>query len=92
MLVAFGQSSGVVPPFDLRVLNNRGSLFVTRPSLRDYTRTRQELSSRAGELLDWVAKGEFSVRVHEVLPLDWAADAQRMLEARTTSGKLVLTP
>jgi NADPH2:quinone reductase len=92
MLVAFGQSSGVVPPLDLRVLNDRGSLFVTRPSLRDYTRTREELSSRAGELLDWVAKGELSVRVHEVLPLDRAADAQRMLEARATSGKLVLTP
>ncbi|MGO8992001.1 MAG: quinone oxidoreductase family protein [Polyangiaceae bacterium] len=92
MLVAFGQSSGVVPPFDLRILNDRGSLFVTRPSLRDYTRTHEELASRAAEVLGWVARGELSVRVHEVLPLDRAADAQRMLEARVTSGKVVLAP
>jgi NADPH:quinone reductase len=92
MLVAFGQSSGLVPPFDLRILNDRGSLFVTRPSLRDYTRTHEELSSRAAEVLGWVARGELSVRVHEVLPLERAADAQRMLEARATSGKVVLTP
>jgi NADPH2:quinone reductase len=92
MLVSFGQSSGVVPPFDIRTLNDRGSLFVTRPSLRDYTRTREELSSRAGDVLGLVARGELSVRVHAALPLDRAADAQRMLEARATSGKVVLTP
>lgn len=91
LLVAFGQSSGVVPPFDLRALLDRGSLFVTRPSLHDYTRTRAELSSRAADVLGWVARGDLSVRVHEVLPLERAADAHRMLEGRGTSGKLVLT-
>ena len=92
LLVSFGQSSGPVPPVDLRALLDRGSLFVTRPSLRDYTRTPEELSARATEVLGWVARGELSVRVHEALPLARAADAHRMLEGRGTSGKLVLSP
>jgi NADPH2:quinone reductase len=90
MLVSFGQSSGVVPPFELRQLNDHGSLFVTRPSLRDYTRTREELCARADDVLGWVARGELSVRVHETFSLERAGEAHRMLEGRGTSGKLVL--
>ncbi len=92
MLVSFGQSSGSVPPFELRQLNDHGSLYVTRPSLREYTKTRDELTMRADEVLGWVARGELSVRMHQsVLPLERAGDAHTMLEGRGTSGKLVLS-
>ena len=92
MLVLFGQSSGPVPPLEVRVLSDLGSLFLTRPSLRDYTLTREELVDRASTVLDAVARGALSVRIHEVLPLERAADAHRLLEGRGTSGKLVLAP
>ncbi|HEY2518100.1 MAG TPA: quinone oxidoreductase [Polyangiaceae bacterium] len=92
MLVLFGQSSGPVPPFELRVLSDLGSLFVTRPTLRDYTRTREELVDRATTVLQAVARGELDVRIHSVLPLERAAEAHRLLEGRGTSGKLVLAP
>ncbi len=92
MLVLFGQSSGRVPPFDLQVLNARGSLFVTRPTLRDYTATRAELLERAGAVLGAVAHGKLDVRIHAELPLEQAAEAHRALESRTTTGKLLLVP
>jgi NADPH2:quinone reductase len=92
MLVLFGQSSGKVPPVDLQVLNARGSLFVTRPTLRDYVATRSELVERAGAVLGAVARGELRVRVHAEYPLERAADAHRALESRATSGKLLLVP
>ncbi|MBV9947993.1 MAG: quinone oxidoreductase [Myxococcales bacterium] len=92
LFVSFGQSSGPVPSFAPRVLSDHGSLFFTRPTLRDYTRTREELESRAGEVLGWAASGAIAVRIHAVLPLDRAADAQRLLESRATTGKLVLQP
>jgi NADPH2:quinone reductase len=92
MLVLFGQSSGKVPPLDLQVLNARGSLFVTRPTLRDYVATRAELVERAGAVLGAVARGGLRVRVHAEFPLEHAADAHRALESRATSGKLLLVP
>ncbi len=92
MMVLFGQSSGRVPPVDLQVLNARGSLFVTRPTLRDYVATRAELVERAERVLEAVARGELSVRIHAEYPLERARDAHRDLEARATSGKLVLVP
>jgi NADPH2:quinone reductase len=92
MLVLFGQSSGRVPPFDLQVLNARGSLFVTRPKLGDYTATRAELLERANGVLGAVARHELAVRIHAEFTLDRAADAHRALESRATSGKLVLVP
>jgi NADPH2:quinone reductase len=91
MLVLFGQSSGRVPPFDLQVLNQRGSLFVTRPTLGDYVATRAELLERGGAVLGAIARGELRIRVHETYPLARAADAHRALESRKTSGKLLLT-
>jgi NADPH:quinone reductase len=91
-MVLFGQSSGRVPPVDLQVLNARGSLFATRPTLRDYIATRAELLERADAVLGAVARGTLTVRVHAELPLDKAADAHRMLESRATTGKLLLTP
>lgn len=92
MMVLFGQSSGPVPPVDLNILNPKGSLFVTRPSLGFYTATRDELLWRAGDLLKWIGAGELDVRVDRTVPLAQAAEAQRALESRATSGKVLLAP
>lgn len=92
MLVLFGASSGAVPPFDLIRLSQMGSLYVTRPTLKDYTATRSELEQRAGDIFRAVAKGELMLRVEHVYPLADAAHAHRDLEARKTTGKLLLIP
>ena len=92
MLVLFGQSSGRVGPFDPQVLNGKGSLFLTRPSLYHYVRTRHELTARAVDVLSWVKRGELDVRIGATFPLARAADAHRALEGRTTTGKVVLVP
>ncbi|MDX1676170.1 MAG: zinc-binding dehydrogenase, partial [Longimicrobiales bacterium] len=89
-LVLYGQSSGPVEPFDPRDLAAGGSLFLTRPNLRDYATDRAEVGWRAGELMDAVRRGELEVRVHDVLPLENAAEAHRRLEGRETSGKVLL--
>ncbi len=92
LLVLFGQSSGPVPPFDPQVLNQKGSLFFTRPSLVHYIATRDELLARATELFGWIASGQLELRVHARYPLARAADAHRDLEGRKTTGKLLLIP
>jgi NADPH2:quinone reductase len=92
MLVLYGQSSGPVPPFDPQLLNRKGSLFLTRPSLSHYVATREELLQRAGQVLSWVADGSLTVRVGREYPMAEAADAQRALAARETTGKLLLLP
>jgi NADPH2:quinone reductase len=92
VLVLFGQSSGRVPPFDLQLLNARGSLFVTRPKLGDYVATRGELLERASAVLNAIARGELAIRIHAEFPLSRAEDAHRALESRATSGKLLLVP
>jgi NADPH:quinone reductase len=92
MLVLFGQSSGAVPPVDPQVLNRKGSLFLTRPTLHHYTITRGELLERAGDVLGWVRDGSLRVRIDRALPLAEAAEAHRALEARETSGKVLLVP
>jgi NADPH2:quinone reductase len=91
LVVLFGQSSGVVPPFDLGRLNALGSLFVTRPSLAHYTATREELELRAGEVLAAVAAGTLRVRVGARFPLADARRAHEALESRGTTGKVVLS-
>ncbi len=90
-MVLYGQASGPVPPVDLQILNTKGGLFITRPSLLQYTATRAELLERANDLFQWMLKGELIVRIDSVFPLARAADAQRKLESRTTMGKLLLT-
>lgn len=92
MLALFGQSSGTVPPFDAAVLAQKGSLFLTRPSLAHYTRTREELLWRAGEVLSWIGAGELKLRIEKRLPLAEAAEAHRQLEGRATTGKVLLLP
>lgn len=92
MLALFGQSSGPVPPFDLGLLAQKGSLFVTRPSLAHYAATRDELLWRAGEVLGWIASGALKLRVEKTFPLAEAAEAHRQLEGRKTTGKVLLIP
>ena len=92
MLVLYGQSSGPVPPFDPQILNRKGSLFLTRPTLAHYVATREELLDRAGQVLDWVADGSLSVRIGREYPLADAAEAQRALAGRETTGKVLLVP
>ena len=92
LLVAFGQSSGAIPPFNLAVLNQKGSLYVTRPSLGAYTSRREELLTSAGALFDLVATGKVKINVNQTYPLSRVADAHRDLEARKTTGSTVLLP
>jgi NADPH:quinone reductase len=89
-LALFGQSSGPVPPFDPSILNGKGSLFLTRPSLGHYLLTREELLSRAGDVLNAVDAGKLRLRIDRTYPLADAAAAHRDLEARKTAGKLLL--
>jgi NADPH2:quinone reductase len=91
LLALFGQSSGPVPPFDPSILNAKGSLFLTRPGLGHYLLTRDELLWRAGDVLGWVASGALKLHIGGTYPLAQAADAHRDLEARKTTGKLLLT-
>ena len=87
-MVLFGGASGAVPPFDLIKLSQRGSLFVTRPSLVHYIATREELEWRAHDVLS----GGFNFRIHKIYPLSEAEQAHRDLEGRKTTGKLLLKP
>ena len=91
-LVLFGGASGAVPPFDLIRLSQLGSLYVTRPTLRDYVSTREDLEHRARDVFRWVADGSLKLRVAHTYPLFEAAQAHRDLEGRATTGKLLLLP
>jgi len=92
VLVLYGASSGPVPPFDPQRLNQGGSLFLTRPSLGHYTLTREELLGRAGDVLQWVTSGRLRVRIGGRYPLAEARRAHEDLQARRTTGKLLLLP
>jgi len=92
MLALFGQSSGPVSAFDASLLAKGGSLFLTRPSLANYTATREELSWRAGEVLSWVKNGTLRLRISGTFALKDAAEAHRQLEGRKTTGKILLIP
>jgi NADPH2:quinone reductase len=92
MMVLFGQSSGPVAPFDPAVLNAKGSLFLTRPSLNHHIITREELLQRADEVLGWIRDGKLKLRIDTEFPLKDAAEAHRALEGRKTTGKVLLIP
>jgi NADPH2:quinone reductase len=92
VMALYGQSSGPTGPFDLQVLNAKGSLFVTRPSLNHHVATREELSQRAGEVLGWIRDGKLKLRTELEFPLKDAAEAHRALEGRKTTGKVLLIP
>ena len=92
IMVLCGQSSGPVEPIDPQVLHRKGSLFLTRPSLGHYIATRDELVARANEVFGWIADGRLAVRIDREYPLSEAAAAQRALEGRQTTGKVLLVP
>jgi len=92
LMALFGAASGPVGPLDLQLLNAKGSLFVTRPSLNHHIATREELVQRAGDVLGWIKDGKLKLRVELTFPLERAADAHRALESRKTTGKVLLLP
>jgi NADPH2:quinone reductase len=91
-MVLFGGASGAVPPFDLIRLSTMGSLYVTRPTLKDYIATHEDLALRAGDVFRWVADRSLKLRIEDVYPLKDAVQAHRDLESRKTTGKVMLTP
>jgi NADPH2:quinone reductase len=91
-MVLYGASSGPVGPLDPQVLNAKGSLFLTRPTLFHYTATREDLAKRAGDVLGWIQKGELKLRIGATFPLAEAAKAHQDLEGRRTTGKVLLIP
>ena len=92
MLVHFGQSSGAVPTVDPQVLNQKGSLYLTRPTLFHYAAAREDLLERAGQVFEWIRNSKLRISIFREVPLADAAEAHRMLESRETTGKLVLIP
>jgi NADPH:quinone reductase len=92
MMVLFGQSSGGVGPIDPQVLNQKGSVYLTRPSLFHYIALREELLERSSQVLGWIRDGVLKLTIFREMPLERAAEAHRMLEARQTAGKVLLLP
>ena len=92
MMVLFGGSSGAVPPFDLIALSQKGSLYVTRPTLVNYIATREELVARSSAVFGMIAAGKLKLRIEHHYPLAEAQKAHRDLEGRKTTGKLLLIP
>ncbi len=92
MMVSFGNASGPVPEISPLLLGNKGSLYLTRPSLAYYTATREELLWRANDVLNWLASGQIKLNIEKTYPLAEAAQAHIDLESRKTTGKLLLIP
>ena len=92
LLVSYGNASGKAPPLDLVTLAQKGSLFVTRPTVHAYTRTRQELLQAADALFGMLKRGKLTTHIFRRFPLSEAASAQRALEGRSTTGQLILVP
>jgi NADPH2:quinone reductase len=92
MMVSFGQSSGPVGPIDPLLLSQKGSLFLTRPSLATYVHEPEELKWRTADLFGWIESGRLNLHIQKIYPLHDAAEAQRDLESRRTTGKLLLKP
>ncbi len=92
MMVLFGQSSGGVGPIDPQVLNQKGSVYLTRPTLFHYVALREELLERSSQVLGWIRDGVLKLTIFREMPLEKAAEAHRMLEARQTAGKVLLIP
>ena len=90
MMVLFGASSGAVPPFDLIQLSQKGSLYVTRPTLAHYIMTSEELQKRSSAVFGMIATGKLKLRIEHTYPLKDAQQAHRDLEGRKTTGKLLL--
>lgn len=91
-MVLFGQASGRVEPIDPQILNQKGSLYLTRPTMGAYVATREELLGRANDLFTWIKEGKLDVRIDKTFPLSEAAAAHQYLEGRQTKGKVLLIP
>jgi NADPH2:quinone reductase len=91
-LVLYGQASGPVDPIDPQILNAKGSLFLTRPTLLHYVSDPAERAQRVADLFEWVAAGELDVRIDQTFPLKEAAEAHRYIEAGKTKGKVLIVP
>lgn len=91
-MVFFGNASGPVPPIDPLLLSQRGSIYLTRPTLNSYTQTREEYLQRTREVMGWIQNGELDVRIGEEHPLENTAEAHNRLEGRQTTGKVLLIP
>jgi NADPH:quinone reductase len=92
LMALYGQSSGPIGQIDPQILNAKGSLFLTRPSLNHHIASREELQSRAGDVLGWIRDGKLRVRTEFEFPLKDAPEAHRALEGRKTTGKVLLIP
>ena len=92
MMVTFGNASGPVPELSPLVLSQKGSLFLTRPTMFHYMQTREELLLRTNDLFEWIAAGDLEVRIGAEFDLANAADAHRALEGRKTTGKVLIRP
>jgi NADPH:quinone reductase len=90
MMVSFGNASGPVQDFAPLILSQKGSLYLTRPTLANYSSTVEELDWRANDVLNWIGQGKLKLHIHKVYPLSDAAQAHRDLEGRKTTGKLLL--
>ena len=91
-MVFFGNASGPVPPIDPLLLSQKGSIYLTRPTLNSYTQTREEYLQRTREVMGWIQGGELDVRIGEEHPLENTAEAHNRLEGRQTTGKVLLIP
>ena len=92
LMVLYGQASGPVPAQDLQILNAKGSLFLTRPSLTHYAQNREEITKRTSDLFGWLETGGLELKIDKEFPLADSQDAHRYLEARKTKGKVLLLP
>jgi NADPH2:quinone reductase len=92
LMVLYGQSSGPVEPLDPQILNRKGSLYLTRPTMIHYLQTREEFLDRANDLFQWVAEGTLKVRIDQTFPLEQASAAQSYMEERRTLGKVLIIP
>jgi len=92
LMISFGNASGPVPPFSPLDLTRRGSLFLTRPRVYDYIASKAELDAAAAALFAMIGDGKLAVEIGLTLPLAEAAEAHRALEARTTTGSVILIP
>ena len=92
MITSFGNASGPVEAFNLGILSQKGSLYVTRPTLMTYTATRDQLLASAADLFDVVGSGKVRIEINQRFPLERAADAHRALEGRATTGSTLLIP
>ena len=92
LLASFGQSSGAIPEFNTKILSEKGSLFLTRPTLANYASNNNEILQRTNDIFSWIKNGDLKIRIHKEFKLSEAKEAHKELESRKTIGKLLLIP